>query len=69
MTCIHCGSSRHISEECPTLHLTKFILGQDHDEECLPDHVVAVDEDDLFDAIDEAHALQHTSIIKHRKRS
>ena len=59
MSCIHCGSDRHISEECSTLNLTRYLLGQDYDEDHIPDLTIVVDEDDLFSAIDEAHALQH----------
>lgn len=75
MTCEHCGSDRHRSEDCPALHLTRFLLGKDdYDIEKLPDLVAVTDEENLVDTIEEAHAIQHlfndgVSTFKHRRRT
>ena len=69
MICKHCGSGRHISEECSVLNLTRYLLGQDYDDKHIPDLTLVVEEEDLFDAIDEIHAVKHIeSQDKHRKR-
>ena len=66
MTCMHCGSDGHISDECPTLNLVRYLLGQEYDENHLPDLTVVVEEDNLFDMIDEAHAIQHIQLINRK---
>lgn len=56
MTCKHCGSDRHPSEECPALHLTRLLLGQPYEEKHLPDYASVMEFDDLLEKTeDELH--------------
>lgn len=48
MTCKYCGSSRHLSENCHVLNLTRFLLDEPHDEENLPDFIGVMTEEELF---------------------
>ena len=48
MRCKWCGSSGHESDNCHVLNLTKFLLGESHDKENLPDIVVSMDAEELF---------------------
>jgi len=74
MTCKHCGSDRHVSNDCPALHLTKFLLDQEYDESKLPDIVTAIDADDLFrkteeELHDEVVNIKKLSSVKHIERN
>jgi len=65
MTCKNCGSDRHPSEECPALHLTRYLLDQDYEEEHLPkyvsimdfDELIAKTEDELHDEVVQLHKI------------
>lgn len=48
MSCNYCGSSRHVSENCHTLNVTKGILGKLYDPEKLPDYQTMVELNDLL---------------------
>ena len=49
MTCKYCGSSRHISEECPTLNLVRMWNELPYDENNMPDIVTVLDFEELID--------------------
>ena len=57
--CEWCGSSKHQSDECPTLNLVKALTGKPFHETNMPDLVVITDDKGLERSIEEAHMLQH----------
>ena len=72
--CKWCGSNRHSSDNCRIRNLSGMLTGDDFDPNNLPDVLVIANEDNLFEAIDEAHFHQHLregklSSNKHRKRT
>ena len=60
MTCEWCGSSQHVSMDCPTRNLVRYLTGEQVSPKApMPDRVVVASERDLVDVVREVHANQH----------
>lgn len=67
MTCKYCGSDQHRSEDCPALHLTRFLLDQPYEKEHLPDFVGVMTEEELLSKTEEELHDEVKQINKLRK--
>lgn len=65
--CKWCGSDGHSSDNCSTKNLVEHLIKEPSGvDKALPSLTVVADEEDVGEAIDEAHFVQH---VKKREKT
>ena len=67
--CEWCGSSKHLSDRCPTRELVRGLTGEPYNPELLPEVLLIGSIDELEKMVGIAHTLQHDhkNISKEKK--